>query len=705
MKTLRCFFDAFFCVALLAGLATCQDFYEGCQVTKGCHGDTKNCVADKSCGLAMSYEGIAADKYRFEIIAQSTGDLRYIAAGPSTSQSMFKASVVVCRQKEGSVEMYWNVAEDYDSVPLADTQLGLSETSLKVEDGFLRCSFVRDAKIEFETPDAKPKNVTFDLNSDLFTLIFASGQIDSQTGKLKEHQRRVKTDNEHFLSDFNKFLIAGYGGCSTTKGCFGHPDGCVGSRNCTVLATYTGITPSKYKFELLGKVDNDTSAYVATGISLTPVMSDTSVIACSKFSSETRIEMYWNDGYDSLPVNPTDTGLSEPTVEYSDGYLHCSVIREATTKFQTPSDSPKEVEFDLNNVPYYLLLAYGGLNTQGRLKYHTNRHASTDKLNIFDYGKIHPIYSGCSTEKGCFGYPDGCIEHHNCSMMASYVGIAADKYRFEIYGKADAEDSSYAAVGLGPNPAMGDASVMACSKFNDKVRVEMYWNEGHSSKPLANTSFGLSGISGELVDGYLYCSVVRQAAIEIQTPTSPTPKASFDLNTNPFHLLLARGPLNDLGLLTKHSEKVKSNDKVELFKSNPFNDDVYQGCGVTKGCFGMPASCETSKNCELIVTYVTLEGSGDVTFTISSGSAGVDQYLGVGLGGSEEMYDANVMFCYALNNGTTDVAMSWNDPSGRASPILEDPTIGLKDQRSKFENGKLGCAFTRDKTSTFKTPS
>ena len=119
----------------------------------------------------------------------------------------------------------------------------------------------------------------------------------------------------------------------------------------------------------------------------------------------------------------------------------------------------------------------------------------------------------------------------------------------------------------------------------------------------------------------------------------------------------------------------------------------------------MPASCETSKNCELIVTYVTLEGSGDVTFTISSGSAGVDQYLGVGLGGTEEMYDANVMFCYALNNGTTDVAMSWNDPSGRASPILEDPTIGLKDQRSKFENGKLGCTFTRDKTSTFKTPS
>ena len=81
----------------------------------------------------------------------------------------------------------------------------------------------------------------------------------------------------------------------------------------------------------------------------------------------------------------------------------------------------------------------------------------------------------------------------------------------------------------------------------------MYWNEGHSSKPLTNTSFGLSGISGELVDGYLYCSVVRQAATEIETPTDPIKKATFDLNTSPYHLLLARGPLNDLGLLTNHS--------------------------------------------------------------------------------------------------------------------------------------------------------
>jgi len=172
--------------------------------------------------------------------------------------------------------------------------------------------------------------------------------------------------------------------------------------------------------------------------------------------------MYWNnDNYESLPLGDTSTGLSEPTVEYSNGFLHCSVVREAYTNFSTPTDPPKEVNFDLNNIPYYLLLARGGLSADGHLVRHSEKVKTKDTVSISDYGKIHPVYSGCTTTKGCFGYPRGCVETHSCSMLTSYAGISSDSYKFELYGKADSDVSSYAAVGISAAPGMGDASVVA----------------------------------------------------------------------------------------------------------------------------------------------------------------------------------------------------------------------------------------------------
>ncbi len=65
---------AFFCVAV--HLASCQDFYDGCSTTKGCQGFPADCVAGKSCAVAVSYVGIAEDKYKFEIVGKATGDLQ-----------------------------------------------------------------------------------------------------------------------------------------------------------------------------------------------------------------------------------------------------------------------------------------------------------------------------------------------------------------------------------------------------------------------------------------------------------------------------------------------------------------------------------------------------------------------------------------------------------------------------------------------------
>jgi hypothetical protein len=81
-------------LAAMSGLALAEDFYEGCSVTKGCEGFPANCVDGRTCTVAVSYEGTAVDKYKFEIMAASAGDLQYIAAGLSFGTSMNNASVM-----------------------------------------------------------------------------------------------------------------------------------------------------------------------------------------------------------------------------------------------------------------------------------------------------------------------------------------------------------------------------------------------------------------------------------------------------------------------------------------------------------------------------------------------------------------------------------------------------------------------------------
>jgi hypothetical protein len=43
--------------------------------------------------------------------------------------------------------------------------------------------------------------------------------------------------------------------------------------------------------------------------------------------------------------------------------------------------------------------------------------------------------------------------------------------------------------------------------------------------------------TGELTAGYLYCSFVRNAGTQFETPTDPAKQVDFDLNTAAYHLV------------------------------------------------------------------------------------------------------------------------------------------------------------------------
>ena len=53
-------------------------------------------------------------------------------------------------------------------------------------------------------------------------------------------------------------------------------------------------------------------------------------------------------------------------------------------------------------------------------------------------------YSGCGTDKGCFGLVDGCVENRDCEAVFSYRGVSADVYEFQVSGPA----AGYVAMGL-----------------------------------------------------------------------------------------------------------------------------------------------------------------------------------------------------------------------------------------------------------------
>ena len=736
-----------------------ENIYNACGKTKGCVGYSKSlknindnemnysveaddagCIENKNCSILATYTGISAEKYTIEIYGKADSETSsYVAVGLSLSGNMTATSVIACSKfhENMTVEMYWN--EGRSSKPLNNTLLGLSNPVIKYFNGFIYCSVTRDAFTQFQTPTTPSKEVEFEMNNIPYFVLLARGPLSTK-GLLIKHSERAVTSEHLWLSDFNSFHENVYESCGKTKGCIGFSSTeapfiysntnlftretnaeCIISRNCSLIATYKGISADKYKIEIFGKADNETSSYIAIGLSSTNSMTKTSLVACSKFNDKTRVEMYWNEENSSKPLANPSLGLSNTTVEILNGFMYCSFLRDAVTEFETPTTPSTKVQFDLNIFPYFFLLARGPLNEEGLLFNHTENYVTSEKLWHSDFSSFYESpYDYCGTAKGCIGFSSpqtgsimshsegtdnsDCLASKNCSILATYMGVSADQYKIEIFGKADNETSSYIALGISLSGSMTETSVVACSKFNDLQRVEMYWNEGHESKPLTDTSLGLSNSSVKHSGGYIYCSVIRKAITKIVTPFVPERQFDFDLNTTPYYILMVRGPLNDKGLLEQHTEGMVTDKKYNFLDFNSFNDNIYLGCGTSKGCYGYPSDCVSGQTCDFVATYSKLEND-DIKFEISGGTSATN-YLALGLANSEKMYAASVMVCYAWTDNNNGVALSWNvEEPGRNSVILADPTIGLKDVKVTFVDGKLKCTFVREKVTTFPIPT
>ena len=144
---------------------------------------------ERNCRYLVTYARVTDDRFQFEIgkeVGPATS--AYAALGLSFDDKMGEDSVMACTMAAADhldVAMYWNVASpNKNSLPLEDPHFGLTNVEASVWDGFLQCTFEREAVTRVPKPDNTSQ--VFDLGQAKFYLLLASGGMTAG-GVLAQH--------------------------------------------------------------------------------------------------------------------------------------------------------------------------------------------------------------------------------------------------------------------------------------------------------------------------------------------------------------------------------------------------------------------------------------------------------------------------------------------------------------------------------------
>ncbi|CAH0550076.1 unnamed protein product [Brassicogethes aeneus] len=120
-------------------------------------------------------------------------------------------------------------------------------------------------------------------------------------------------------------------------------------------------------------------------------------------------------------------------------------------------------------------------------------------------------------------------------------------------------------------------------------------------------------------------------------------------------------------------------------------DQFYDGCAVTKLCFGAPTNCINSKNCKAVVAVTVLGDKYDFELKATSGAA----WVGVGLSDDVKMGDDSVIECVKSGNGLK-AFMSWTTVKPYAANRLSDPELGIQLLNSSISDDTIYCKVRRE---------
>lgn len=151
-------------------------------------------------------------------------------------------------------------------------------------------------------------------------------------------------------------------------------------------------------------------------------------------------------------------------------------------------------------------------------------------------------YSQCGISKGCFGFPLDCVEREDCEVLVSYT-YSQEGVSFTMEGSLS-NPRSYIATGISEDNEMGDDSVMECFIEENGVSAQESWNTGKTNRPirkLRNEEY-----SRKYQNGIATCSWTRPYDTRVNNNI-------FNLLDSTYHILIAKGDMNDKGGVGYHT--------------------------------------------------------------------------------------------------------------------------------------------------------
>ncbi|XP_065343218.1 putative ferric-chelate reductase 1 homolog [Cloeon dipterum] len=237
-----------------------------------------------------------------------------------------------------------------------------------------------------------------------------------------------------------------------------------------------------------------------------------------------------------------------------DGHVifNASVVRDYSTFWTGIKSAPLLVRRTATGVEYET----SSKKPTTRIPYQTTISSTQRPVNPQSENQVsHPIFEGCNSIKGCFGWPSNCVASKSCRVLVTYM-FKGSAYEFELF----ADDRVWAAAAFSDDKIMGDDSVMECAYEEDKGEVNTYvsWNDSpNPGKGNHRVESDLTVLEKSYKDKQLYCRFSKPRVSTIEGVT-------FDLDKH-YHLFIAAGTDFKGNRLGYHqSERDLTAEKISL---------------------------------------------------------------------------------------------------------------------------------------------
>ncbi|CAH0382734.1 unnamed protein product [Bemisia tabaci] len=309
------------------------------------------------------------------------------------------------------------------------------------------------------------------------------------------------------------------------------------------------------------------------------------------------------------------------------------------------------------------------------------------------------LYSGCGSTKNCVGAPPNCFQSKTCTAVGTISRQNDGNFLIEMLAK----NSKYVAYGFSDDIKMGGDAVIECEGGDDgRVQAFRSWNVPNNKKnvrrPEDQVDFSLQRSLRS--DGAIACSLVLSSQFSALDSETFRP-IQFDLDNNEYHALLAAGSalkqntvgFHDVAYVSSPEKKVLSNYRKVIKR-----DEIFDGCGATKNCFGIPQGCIELQSCTAVATFM-VQGTRYIFEMKANGAA----YVAVGLSEDNKMGGDAVMECVhegSASSNSIRAYTSWNKPGDKANERLGENGITLLN--GTYVDGTIYCKLIRDPVTTVK---